>query len=211
VLNNIYDCGITLASHHFSLTPAPDYGVHHNAIVGNKSVGNGTATGDGAGIGLFAAPPGAQTYSNSVVGNEATGNALPGVAMHSHSPGQNLNNNLIAANRISGNGPDPDPGTTVPTGISVFADEAAGASSITGTTITANIFQNESISIAVKTSGTVEAHLNNFDHSIGVDNLDGGKVNATLNWWGCPNGPGASGCGTVSGTGVTYTPWLHWF
>jgi len=39
-------------------------------------------------------------------------------------------------------------------------------------------------------------------------NEDAGKVNATFNYWGCPTGPGTSGCGTTSGTGtIDYTPW----
>ena len=44
--------------------------------------------------------------------------------------------------------------------------------------------------------------------NIGLDNLGSGSVNATENWWGCPNGPGSNGCATVSGENVLYTPWL---
>jgi len=212
VQDNAFDCGITIASHHFAFALDPAFGVHHNAITFNHSLGNGVATGEGAGVGLFAGPPGGQTYANAVIGNVLTGNALPGVAMHSHSPFQKLNDNLIAGNQISSNGPDSDPGTTVPTGIVVFGDDAHGAPPITGTVITGNTISGEGIAIAVKTSGAVQAHFNSLGAATGVDNLGAGTVNATLNWWGCAGGPGATGCGTVAGTGVTVAPWLtHWF
>ncbi len=35
-----------------------------------------------------------------------------------------------------------------------------------------------------------------------------GTFNATNNYWGCPTGPGTSGCDTVS-TNVDYTPWAY--
>jgi len=48
-------------------------------------------------------------------------NGEPGVSLHSHTPGQNLNDNIIVGNTISGNGKDTadavTPGTT---GINVF-------------------------------------------------------------------------------------------
>ena len=209
VQNNPFDCGITIASHLIIVGPQqPLRGIYHNTIVGNISSANGLTTGEGAGIGLFAAAPGAQNWGNVVVGNTATGNALPGVAMHSHSPLQNLNDNLIAGNQISGNGPDGDPGTTVPTGIDVFADEAAGAAPITGTVITQNIFKGEGIDLAVATSGGITVRFNSFFDYVGIVNLGTGAVDATLNWWKCSGGPGANGCSTVAGLGVRTTPWL---
>ncbi|MCC6363774.1 MAG: hypothetical protein IT165_09625 [Bryobacterales bacterium] len=129
--------------------------------------------------------------------------------MHSHSPLQNLNDNLIVGNQISVNGPDSDPGLTVPTGIDVFADEAHGASPITGTVITQNIFKNEAIDIAVATTGGVTARFNSFFDAVGVNNLSTGSVDATLNWWKCSGGPGANGCSTATGTGIQTAPWLH--
>ena len=118
VQNNPFDCGITVASHIVIFGPQqPLRGIYHNTIVGNTSSANGLVTGEGAGVGLFAAAPGAQNWGNVVDGNTITGNALPGVAMHSHSPLPYLNDNLIVGNQIPGNGPDSDPGLTVPSGI----------------------------------------------------------------------------------------------
>jgi parallel beta-helix repeat protein len=209
VQDNPYDCGITLASHHFALAPQdPSVGVYHITVSGNTAARNGLLTGEGAGVGIFAGPPGAQNWGDVVVGNILTGNGLPGVSLHSHSPFQKLTDHLITGNTISGNGPDSDPGTTLPTGIDVFSDTAGGAPPITGVVISGNTVKNEGIDVAIKTPGTVEVHLNNFFDDTGIDNLDGSLVNATMNWWKCAKGPGSNGCGTVMGAGVQVAPWL---
>ena len=209
VRDNPLDCGLTIASHLFILGPEqPLRGIYHNTILGNTVSANGLTTGEGAGVGLFTAAPGGQNWGNVVIGNTLTGNALPGVAMHSHAPLQNLNDNLIVGNQISGNGSDSDPGLTVPTGIDVFADEASGASPITGTVITQNTFKAEGIDIAVATTGGVTVRFNSLFDAVGVANLGAGSVDATLNWWKCSGGPDANGCSTVTGSGVLTTPWL---
>ena len=73
------------------------------------------------------------------------GNGRPGVSMHSHVFNQNLNDNQIVGNQISGNGPDSDPGTTVPTGIDVFSDDTGGAAPIIGTVILQNVIKEEGL------------------------------------------------------------------
>jgi parallel beta-helix repeat protein len=209
VQDNPYDCGITLASHHFGMSPQdPLLGVYRITVSGNTSARNGLLTGEGAGVGIFTGPPGAQNWGNVVVGNILTGNGLPGVALHSHTVFQKLTDHLIADNTISGNGPDSDPGTTVPTGIDVFSDTGGGADPITGVVITGNTIKGEGIDVAIKTPGDVEVHLNNFFGDVGVDNLGTGPVSATLNWWKCSGGPGANGCGTFVGADVQVAPWL---
>jgi parallel beta-helix repeat protein len=107
VEDNPYDCGITIASHHFNLGPTdPSVGIYHITVVGNTAARNGLITGEGAGVGLFTGPPGGQNNANVVVNNILTDNALPGVALHTHAPFQSLNDHLIMGNQISGNGPD---------------------------------------------------------------------------------------------------------
>ena len=216
VQNNPFDCGITLASHPlFNANPPTAAGVFHNTITGNTSQNNGfQVPGAGAGIGLFAPAPFNKTYANVVVNNVLKNNGLPGVALHAHAPGANLADNMIAGNQISGNGADTeDTATPGPTGINVSGgDNGAGSplAVITGTVIAGNTITNETVGIAVKTNSLVAAHVNDINvyPQIGVDNLDGGTVDATLNWWGCPGGPLMRGCSTIVGSGILYLPFL---
>jgi parallel beta helix pectate lyase-like protein len=207
--NNPFDCGITLASHAlYSGAPTSLRGVNRNTISDNESTRNGLAIeGAGAGVGIFVAGKGLETAGNVVIGNRLTGNGLPGVAFHLHTAqtGQNVNDNLIVGNYIAGNGADTeDAATPGPTGINVF-----GVAPITGSVIVQNVIKDEAVDIAVNTPALVDAHLNDLlGNSIGLANLDGGEVNATENWWGCPRGPGAAGCTSVSGSNVVAVPFL---
>lgn len=207
VNENPYDCGITLASHPPAMVTGASVplGVFDNTISGNESSRNGLAVGEGAGVGIFDSVPGAQNYGNVVIGNKLTDNGLPGVALHSHAPGQNLNNNSIIANEISGNHADTDDAATPgPTGINIF-----GVSPILGTKISENVIKNEAVDIAIKTPSEVDVHLNDlFGRMVGLANLGSGTVDATENWWGCAGGPGASGCSSASGANLLVAPWL---
>jgi nitrous oxidase accessory protein NosD len=207
VIGNPFDCGITLASH-----PSTAYtpGIINNTISDNVSSHNGyQEPGAGAGVGIFSAGPGGVVSGNVVAHNTLTRNGLPGVAFHSHDPLDNLNDNKIIGNQISDNGADTaDALTPGPTGINVF-----GASPITGTLIIGNVITNEQDDIVVKTTGHVEAHLNQLPGGTGLANVNAngsgfGTVDATLNWWGCPAGPGGRRCSSVSGPNVVFVPVL---
>jgi parallel beta-helix repeat protein len=152
VLNNSLDCGITLASHWFSLQApaAPDVaGVYRNTVQHNTSNGNGAA-----GIGVFAGPPGAAAWGNTVTGNTANNNGFAGIMIHSHTPLQFVDNNVITNNTLSGNGIDDDnPIDDAPTGISIFS----AVIPIPSTVVAANHVTGEHYGIvsynAVKLSG----------------------------------------------------------
>jgi hypothetical protein len=208
VHDNIFDCVITLASHPpAAITGSTSpLGVFHNVIAENESFDNGTSIhGGGAGVGIFASVPGAQSYGNVVINNQIRGNGHAGVAMHSHTPGQTLTDNVIVGNRISGNGADTgDAATPGPVGINVF-----GVSAATGTVISGNVIQDEAEDIVTKTPAEVAVHFNDLlGSNIGVDNLGAGTVDATENWWGCAKGPSTGGCSSVEGNGVSITPFL---
>jgi parallel beta-helix repeat protein len=108
VRDNLYDCGITLASHsHHAATsdgrPRPRAGgVYDNTITGNVAGHNGVHV-PGAGILVAAAFPGGAAYGNRIIGNTVDENGLPGVALHSHSLEQDLNGNVIRDNVIGRN------------------------------------------------------------------------------------------------------------
>jgi parallel beta-helix repeat protein len=217
VRQNPFDCGIVLASH----PPAPGSsaahnGIYENTLSNNESTHNGyQVPGAGAGIGMFSDGTGVGRVSGNVItNNDLKKNGLPGVAMHSHVgpnfglPPDNLNDNVIVGNRISGNGPDLfDTATPGPTGINV--NSGGGGTPITGTVISGNIIENEDVDVAANTPGAVQLHLNNLlGEKLGVDNLGTGTIDATENWWGCSHGPAAPGCSSAGGV-VSFTPWLR--
>jgi hypothetical protein len=225
VRNNVFDCGITMPSH----TP---YGVYHNTVSSNTVTGNGTdfGNGGGAGVGIFS--PGGPTvnYGNSVVGNYLVGNGIAGVAMHTHAPGTEvLRDEIITGNFIADNGYDSDLGLTSSQTDGITLLTVGG--SVGGFVISENTFQNEAEDIAISTNVplTLTATLNNFSsNSIAIDNLGptpgssgsavtgNALVEAKEDWWGCPAGPGALGCATISNmvksgpmaSKVFATPWL---
>ncbi|MGC1871906.1 MAG: right-handed parallel beta-helix repeat-containing protein [Acidobacteriaceae bacterium] len=215
VQDNVYDCGITMASHPPAISigpgPAISFGVSNNTISHNTSARNGVS-GSGAGVGIFAAGPGTSNSGNVVIDNTLIGNGNAGVAMHNHgfapspAPGVNLNDNVIVGNHFSGNGADSgDAATPGTVGINIYS-----VAPITGTVVSQNTFDNEAIDVAFKaTSGELSVHLNNFERgAIGVDNLGTAPINATEDWWGCLTGPGSRGCAKASGPSVSTIPWL---
>jgi hypothetical protein len=127
------------------------------------------------------------------------------VAVHGHTPGQNLNNNVISGNLIMGNAADSDDSATPgPTGINFFS-----VSPVAGTVISQNIIRDETNDIVINAPGFMNVHLNDlFGHEVGLNNLGAATVDATENWWGCAAGPTSSGCSSVSGNHVNFTPWL---
>ena len=215
VQDNVYDCGITMASHPSAISigpgPSPSFGVFNNTISHNISARNGTS-GSGAGVGIFAPSPGTSNSGNVVIDNVLTGNANGGVAMHNHgfapapALGVDFNDNVIVGNHLSGNGADSaDAATPGSVGINIYS-----VAPISGTVASQNTFDNEAIDVAFKaTSGELSVHLNDFEKGkIGVDNLGTAPINATENWWGCLTGPGGRRCASASGPSLSTIPWL---
>lgn len=205
VQKNSFDCGITMASHPRFGGGTP-FGVLQNTITDNVSTQNGLAVpGAGAGVGIFDSVPGTTDSGNVVVGNTLTKNGLPGVTMHSHTPGQNLTNNVIVGNTISGNAADTmDAATSGTAGINVY-----GVSPATGTIISGNTINDEAFDVVVNTPTSVDVNLNNLlgkGVGIQIPSASTATVNGKQNFWGCAKGPGAKGCSTVSGIGITSIP-----
>jgi parallel beta-helix repeat protein len=219
VTNNALDCGITLASH----TPAPNlpqgfsYGVFRNTVSHNVVSHNGYI-GQGAGVGIFAPGPGATASFNVVSDNTLTDNGIGGVAMHNHAapgvngvpaqaPGVSLSDNQITGNQISGNAADvDDPASPGSTGISIVS-----FAPVTGTVIAQNTFSSEIADVTFNApAGMIEVHLNTFSGiEIGVAAESTGGIDASQNWWGCPDGPGGVGCSTVQGSPIyNINSWL---
>jgi len=208
VRDNPYDCSITLATH--DLNPVqglPAKGVYRITVKGNIVTRNGLASGEGAGVGIFAPTPGSRNFGNVIVDNTLANNGLPGVTLHSHAPGQNVNDHLIANNTIYGNGPDEESGSSEKAGIAITADPGAGP--ITGIRIIGNRIYAEGVDVVFSAPGELAAHQNDFLDKIGVANLGSGSVDATLNWWKCSRGPGKPGCASTEGANIQVMPWLE--
>jgi nitrous oxidase accessory protein NosD len=127
VVENQFDCGITIAGHNPQAVQngvrMPKVGgIYANLIAGNVSDDNGLK-GEGAGILLAGAGPGTGVYDNLVKRNEASGNNLAGITLHSHAPGDDLDGNRFVGNRLRNDalGGDPDAGVTQTTGILLFS------------------------------------------------------------------------------------------
>lgn len=216
VRDNGYACGITMASHPAANASGPitavDYGISHNVISHNESYHNGLAIpGAGAGVGIFAPGPGSTNIANVVIGNELHDNGLPGVTMHNHAavpgaPPIYFNDNVIVGNHIYGNAADTeDAKTSGPTGINVYS-----VALMNGTIVAQNDIRDESVGIAFNApaGSTLIAHFNDFNgHLAGIDNIGSGSIDATNNWWGCPNGPSAR-CSWIIGGNIVTTPEL---
>jgi parallel beta-helix repeat protein len=185
-LNNVLDCGITLAGHNpkaviLSTTPGPPTmaglaptvgGVYDNLISDNTSNGNGTQ-GQGGGIILAGGAPGTGVYDNTVTGNTAEGNGLAGVTLHSHAPGQDLNGNVITHNILSDDGlhgypngapGDSDAGITQTVGITVWS----AATPLSGTVITGNQISSDHYGIWTQHVPKIAKSANTFASTVTV-------------------------------------------
>ena len=215
-LNNKNGAGFALSSYLAYIPPdLPRAGVqtfgnglYNNLIIHNQSIHNG-----GAGVLIVAPLGGTRAYANQVANNRITGNTGAGIEIHaglsttSGTKNGDASRNTLFGNFISQNGADAYAGTTVPTGISV-----AGQANIIDSLLTSNVIEKESVGVAFNSASTLELHLNDLivGRNVGVANLNAaGIVNASENWWGCPNGPGTPACSTATGT-VNSTPSLTW-
>lgn len=134
VMDNAYDCGITVAGHSSAAAPngvpAPDAaGVYDNRIQNNISENNGIE-GFGAGVVLAGAGPGTAVYDNLVQDNVIFHNGVGGVTLHDHAPGQYLMGNVIRGNAFDGNDmagyKDPSTGQPMPGDPATFGANGGG-------------------------------------------------------------------------------------
>lgn len=224
--NNPLECGIVLASHPpMGSIGSPHFGVDHNTVADNVSTANGVQIG-GAGVGLFSDGIGpGRTSENVITHNTLIGNGLGGVALHTHvgpafhAPADNMNGNVITGNFIAGNLADTFD-TATPGRVGININSGGGGSPVLGTVISHNVIRDEDVDIAVNTPAEVDIHLNNLlGGKIGVadvcvlDNGAGystciGTIDATQNFWGCEDGPGAKRCTTTGGSNIQFVPWL---
>jgi hypothetical protein len=181
VVNNVWDCGITMPSHNSNAAPGGQPnpsagGVFDNTVSGNVSQNNGIQGGGGSGI-LMAAPfPGTASYDNVIKNNTVSGNGQAGITIHSHAPAQDVNgnqilNNVVGQNAVGETSPgsgvftsgstsagDVDAGDPATTGILVFS----AVDHVTGTTIQGNSISNNYYGIWTQNVDTSGISANTF-------------------------------------------------
>jgi parallel beta-helix repeat protein len=150
---NPYVCGIVMASH----APSPGSTAAHNGVVrntisNNQSIHNGyQVPGAGAGVGRFSDGSGPGLVSGYVViNNQLLNNGIPGIAFHSHAPGDTFADNKIIANQISGNGADTGD-TETPGSMGINVNSGFGGSPTSGTVISQNVIDQESYDLFTNT------------------------------------------------------------
>jgi len=230
VNNNPLDCGLVLASHPRlgdAGVPSyqPHYGIDHNTLAWNSVSNNGVQV-QGAGVGLFSDGNGPGRVSeNLITHNTLTGNGIGGVSLHSHvgptfgAPPDNMDSNQIIDNFIAGNLADTGD-TATPGRVGININSGGGGSLVTGTVIVENVIRDEDVDVAINTPAYVDIHFNDLlGGKIGVANVCAydkaancsGVIDASLNYWGCPAGPGGKQgrCSTTYGTVGLTAPWLQ--
>ncbi|MFL5824611.1 MAG: nitrous oxide reductase family maturation protein NosD [Solirubrobacteraceae bacterium] len=175
VVANLYDCGITLASHSryaVSATgpvrPRPHSGgVYDNLILRNVADWNGVREA-GAGVLVAAAFRGGAAYGNRIIGNRVSRNGLPGITIHSHHGRQDVDGNIIRGNVVGHNavggttgGPgDGDVGLHRTAGILVSSEVRR----VTGTRIVGNRISDDYYGIWTKNVKPLKTSGNGYNH-----------------------------------------------
>jgi parallel beta-helix repeat protein len=172
VVDNKYDCGITIAGHNPTAAPGgvPDpatAGIYSNIVTHNRADGNGVP-GEGAGILIAGAGPGTAVYDNQVVANEASGNGLAGFTLHSHTPGQDLNGNVIVGNRFSNDNLDGDFDFSPATDGQTTGIFLASATPLTGTVVQGNVIHNVYYGIWTLNVPPIPVSANHFANNVTV-------------------------------------------
>jgi hypothetical protein len=182
--------------------------------IANAVFANNTSSGTGASGGGIDVRGGSLSMTNcTITNNTAQANVGGGVAITNGTGSRGdvlLINTLVTGNTATGNGSSPGQGG------GVFIDiDTSSSATISGSTVMLNtatgssgqgggIF-NQAGSLSVINSRVVG---NQSGDASGIYTL-GFDATATDNWWGCNDGPGASGCDTVGGGGtVSVNPWL---
>ena len=148
ITSNVGGCGVVVAAYD------PGEGVSNNIVTGNHVV-NGYA-----GIVVAADVPGTAAVNNTVVANTVLDNQLPGIIVHSNTPGDVVSGTAVLRNVVSGNagfGPQP-------TGVILIG----AVNPVVDTTISENIVHNEYFGIQVANATGTRILGNLIDTTVSV-------------------------------------------
>ncbi len=172
VVDNKYDCGITIAGHNPGAAPGgvpqpAAAGIYGNTVSRNRADRNGVA-GEGAGILIAGGAPGTAVYDNQIIENQASGNGLAGFTLHSHAPGQDLNGNVIAWNFFSNDNLDGDFDFSPVTDSQTTGILLASAAPLVGTVILGNEIRNVYYGIFTLHVPPIAVSANHFGNGVTV-------------------------------------------
>ena len=157
--SNVGGCGVVVAAYD------PGEGVSNNIVTGNHVV-NGYA-----GIVIAADVPNTSAVNNTVVANTVLDNQLPGIIIHSNTPGDVVSGTVIIRNMISGNGGfGPQP-----TGITLIG----AVNPVLDTTISGNIVHNEYYGIEVANATGTRIFENLADSTVSIP-VSGASATSSL-------------------------------
>lgn len=158
-----------------------------------------------------------ETVGSVLEGNRITENHRDGILVASGVEGTRIEGNLIWANhrhgiQLDGDGISGPVQSTVVAHNSVQRNDQAGLrlTAATNTSISENNVTANDRGIVIESGAGSALHGNNIDANehVGLDvHRAEEPVNATRNWWGCPDGPDDPACDSVEGPGVV-DPWL---
>jgi len=148
ITSNVGGCGVVVAAYD------PGEGVSNNIVTGNHVV-NGYA-----GIVVAADIPNTSAVNNTVVANTVLDNQLPGIIIHSNTPGDVVSGTVIIRNVVSGNagfGPQP-------TGIILIG----AVNPVLDTSISGNVIHNEYFGIEVTNATGTRIFENLIDSTVSI-------------------------------------------
>jgi parallel beta-helix repeat protein len=148
LIANVGGCGVVVAAYN------PGQGVRNNVVTNNYVV-NGNA-----GIVVAADVPQTVAANNTVAYNTVLNNQIPGIIVHSNTPGDIVSGTNVIGNTVSGNGGfGPQP-----TGITVIGE----VEQVLDTTVSGNIVHNEYYGIAIQNATSTTILGNNIDSTVTV-------------------------------------------
>jgi len=149
--------------------------------------------------------------NNIVENNNLHNNLRDGLLIRQNATGNTVHNNLVSGNARNGiklgiEAQCANP-TTCGDNFNSFPSDAPSPVPTTNSVRDNTILGNGAVGIYTADASNPANYNNITGNGTGVENTGSTAVDATHNWWGCPTGPGTSGCDTVSGL-VNYVPFL---
>lgn len=160
LIGNVGGCGVVVAAYD------PGQGVRNNVVTNNYVVNCN------AGIVIAADVAHTSAVNNTVAYNTVLNNLIPGIIVHSNTPGDLVSGTMVMGNTVSGNGGfGPQP-----TGITVIGE----VEQVYNTTVSGNIVHNEYCGIAIRNATSTTMLGNSIDSTVSVPVFGASPMTTTM-------------------------------